>query len=165
MAGTLRRRMAWTALLRVFKPGTPGVGRRLAAVPRMIGATMRGEYDGKSRLAMMALASVYIISPIDLIPEAIFLVFGLIDDAAVAAFLAGALLDETERFLEWEKQRATTIPGYAVPGAGYDPRAPHPGPYAAGPQRTPAAGPRPPHGPAFGPRPPHPGNPAGRRPA
>src|SRR5690349_13923801 len=162
MAGTLRRRMAWTALLRVFKPGTPGVGRRLAAIPRMIGATLRGEYDGKSRLAMMALASVYIISPIDLVPEAIFLVFGLIDDAAVAAFLAGAVLDETERFLEWEKQRAMTIHGYAVPGAG-QPRPPH-GQYPRPPHgqypRPAAYGQQPP--PAYGPRPPHPGRPGSR---
>jgi uncharacterized membrane protein YkvA (DUF1232 family) len=122
--------MAWTALLRVFKPGTPGLGRRLAAIPRMIGATLRGEYDGKSRLAMMAFASMYIVSPIDLVPEAIFLVFGLIDDAAVAAFLAGALLDETERFLEWERQRAITIPGHTVPGpaAGARPGGPRTGP-------------------------------------
>ena len=134
MAGTLRRRMAWTALLRVFKPGTPGLGRRLAAIPRMIGATMRGEYDGKSRLAMMTVASLYIVSPIDLVPEAIFLVFGLIDDAAVATFLAGALLDETERFLEWERQRAITIPGLSVPGGRPGPTTgapraaqPHPG--------------------------------------
>ena len=104
MAGTLRRRMAWTALLRVFKPGTPGLGKRLAAIPRMIAATMRGEYDGKGRLGMMVVAAMYIISPIDLIPEAIFLVFGLIDDAAVAAWFAGAMLDETERFLEWERR-------------------------------------------------------------
>jgi uncharacterized protein DUF1232 len=113
-AGALRRRMAWTALLRVFKPGTPGLGRRLAAIPRMIGATMRGEYDGGGRLALMGLSAAYIISPIDAMPEAIFLVFGLLDDAAVAAYLAGALLDETERFLEWEKQRARIIPGYAA---------------------------------------------------
>jgi uncharacterized membrane protein YkvA (DUF1232 family) len=116
MAGTLRRRMAWTALLRVFKPGTPGLGKRLAAIPRMIAATMRGEYDGKGRLGMMTVAAVYIASPIDFVPEALFLVFGLIDDAAVAAWFAGAVLDETERFLEWERQRARTIPGYTVPG-------------------------------------------------
>jgi uncharacterized membrane protein YkvA (DUF1232 family) len=82
----------------------------------MIGATMRGEYDGKSRLAMMSVAALYIASPIDLVPEAFLLVLGLVDDAAVAAFLAGALLDETERFLEWERQRAMVIPGHAVPG-------------------------------------------------
>jgi hypothetical protein len=116
MAGMLRRRMAWTALLRVFKPGTPGLGTRLAAIPRMIGATMRGEYDGKSRLAMMVVAGMYIVSPIDLVPEAFFLVLGLIDDAAVAAWFAGALLDETERFLEWERRRATVIPGSVVGG-------------------------------------------------
>jgi uncharacterized membrane protein YkvA (DUF1232 family) len=109
MAGTLRRRMALTALLRVFKPGTPGIGRRLAAIPRMIRATMRKEYDGGGRLAMMTFASIYIVSPIDLVPEAIFLVFGLIDDAAVAAYLAGALMDETERFLTWEDERRRTL--------------------------------------------------------
>lgn len=109
MAAALRRRMALTALLRVFKPGTPGIGRRLAAIPRMIRATMRKEYDGGSRLAMMTVASVYIISPIDFVPEAIFLVFGLIDDAAVAAYLAGALMDETERFLAWEDEQRRTL--------------------------------------------------------
>jgi uncharacterized membrane protein YkvA (DUF1232 family) len=126
MAKTLRRRMAWTALLRVFKPGTPGVGRRLAAIPRMISATMRGEYDGRSRLAMMAVAGLYIVSPIDLVPEAFLFVLGLVDDAAVAAWFAGALLDETERFLEWERQRAMTVPGRVVPGgrAGGWPAAP-----------------------------------------
>jgi uncharacterized membrane protein YkvA (DUF1232 family) len=117
MAGTLRRRMAWTALLRVFKPGTPGLGKRIAAIPRMVAATMRGEYDGRSRLAMMAVAAMYMVSPIDVVPEAVFLVIGLVDDAAVAAWFAGAVLDETERFLAWERQRAMTIPGHTVPGA------------------------------------------------
>jgi uncharacterized membrane protein YkvA (DUF1232 family) len=119
-AGTLRRRMAMTALLRVFKPGTPGLGRRLAAIPRMIRATLRKEYDGGGRLVMMTLASVYIVSPIDLVPEAIFLFVGLIDDAAVAAYLAGALMDETERFLAWEDERKRSM---------YGRRGPFPPPY------------------------------------
>ena len=114
MAGTLRRKMAWTALLRVFKPGTPGLGKRLAAIPRMIAATVRGEYDGKGRLAMMAMAGVYIVSPVDLVPELFLTILGLIDDAAVAVYFAGALLDETERFLEWEKERDRVVPGYVV---------------------------------------------------
>ena len=111
MAGTLRRRMALTALLRVFKPGTPGLGRRLAAIPRMIRATMRKEYDGGGRLAMMTFASIYIVSPIDFVPEAFLLWFGLLDDAAVAVWLAGAVLSETDRFLAWEKRRDQVIPG------------------------------------------------------
>jgi uncharacterized membrane protein YkvA (DUF1232 family) len=117
MAGKLRRRLALTALFRLFKPGTPGLGRRLAAVPRMIRATMRGEYDGAGRLTMMALAGGYIISPIDAVPELFVFVLGLVDDAAVATYFAGALLDETERFLEWERQRAVHMPPHrVVPG-------------------------------------------------
>ncbi|WP_432831673.1 YkvA family protein [Dactylosporangium sp. CA-092794] len=111
---TLRRRMAWTALLRVFKPGTPGIGKRLAAIPRMIKATFKREYDGGARLAMLAAAGVYIISPIDAVPEAFLLVFGLVDDLAVAGYFAGALMDELERFLEWEKLRDNVIPGHVV---------------------------------------------------
>jgi uncharacterized membrane protein YkvA (DUF1232 family) len=111
MTTQLRRRTAWNALYRVFKPGTPGLGRRLGAIPRMIGATMRGEYDAKSRLGLMAIGAAYIASPIDLIPEGVLLFIGLIDDAAVAAWFAGALMDETERFLAWENDRKRVLPG------------------------------------------------------
>jgi len=114
MAGELRRRMAWTALARVIKPGTPSLVRRLAAVPRMVRATMRGEYDGGARLAMMAVAGVYILSPVDLVPELFLALLGLVDDAAVAVYFAGALLDETERFLTWEADHKRIIDGKAT---------------------------------------------------
>lgn len=109
----LRRRTAWSALVRTFKPGTPGLARRVGAVPRMIRATMSGKYDGRSRLTMMLVSAAYIVSPIDFVPEGILLFIGLVDDAAVAAWFAGALLDETERFLEWEK-RQEAVPGHVV---------------------------------------------------
>jgi uncharacterized membrane protein YkvA (DUF1232 family) len=110
----LGRKAAFTALwtaMRASRRGGPSLGRRLAAIPRMIGATLSGRYDGKGRLFAMVVAAAYIISPIDLIPEAFLLVFGLIDDAAVAVWLAGAVLSETDRFLEWERRRARVIPG------------------------------------------------------
>jgi uncharacterized membrane protein YkvA (DUF1232 family) len=105
MSARLRRRTAMMAFFRAFKPGTPGIGRRLSAMPRMIKASLRGEYDGGLRLMLMAAASLYILSPIDAIPEALFAFVGLIDDAFVVTWLTGALLSETERFLEWEKTR------------------------------------------------------------
>src|SRR5688500_15500047 len=118
MSTELRRRTAWRALVRAFKPSTPGLARRVGAIPRMIAATMRKEYDGGTRLTMMALSAAYIASPIDAVPEGFLLLLGLVDDAAVAAWFAGALLDETERFLQWEKarslERARTIPGRVV---------------------------------------------------
>ena len=111
MSTELRRHTAWRALLRVFKPDTPGFWRRVGAVPRMIGATLRGRYDGGSRLTMMFVSGLYIVSPIDLVPEGILMFIGLVDDAAVAAWFAGALMDDTERFLAGEKGRERVIPG------------------------------------------------------
>ena len=107
----MRRQAALMALARAFKPGTPGLGQRLVALPRMIKASLTGQYDGGARLFAMAAAGLYIVSPIDLVPEAFLFVFGLIDDVVVAGWLAGALLAETERFLEWERRRETVIPG------------------------------------------------------
>src|ERR1700761_2042732 len=104
MAKTLKRTAAFTALGKALVSGArggPSISKRLAALPRMLMATFKGQYDGGLRVALMAGAAAYIISPIDLIPEAIFLVFGLADDAVMVAWLAGAVLVETERFLEW----------------------------------------------------------------
>ncbi len=113
MSNALRRRTAFVALGRALwataKPGSPGVFARLGAVPRMVRATTRGEYDGGLRLALMGVAGLYIVSPIDLIPEAIFGVFGLVDDAAVAAWLVGTVFAETERYLEWERRRGRHV--------------------------------------------------------
>jgi uncharacterized membrane protein YkvA (DUF1232 family) len=57
----------------------------------------------------MAAAAAYVISPLDLIPEAFLLVVGLADDAVMITWLAGAVLAETERFLEWEQQRDRVV--------------------------------------------------------
>jgi Protein of unknown function (DUF1232) len=114
------------AFARAFKPGTPGISRRLSAVPRMIKASMKGEYDGGFRLFLMGLASIYIVSPLDAVPELFLGLFGLIDDAVVVSWLVGTLLGETERFLEWEKQqrlaRQHIIPGQIVGGGTPQPR-------------------------------------------
>ncbi|MEV4638059.1 YkvA family protein [Actinoplanes sp. NPDC049548] len=118
MARTLRRTAAFTALAKALMKGNrggPSIGKRLAALPRMMKATTRGEYDGGLRVAMMAAATAYVISPIDVIPEGLLLVFGLVDDAAMIAWLAGTVLSETDRFLEWERERASILPGTVVP--------------------------------------------------
>jgi uncharacterized membrane protein YkvA (DUF1232 family) len=112
MARTLKRTAAFTALAKALVSGArggPSVGKRLAALPRMAAATSRGEYDGGLRMALMAAATAYVISPIDLIPEGFLFVFGLVDDAVMVAWLAGTVLSETDRFLEWEKQRDRVV--------------------------------------------------------
>ena len=110
-----RRLVTFSAVARVLRdarrPGSPGLGERFAALPRLLRAAFSRRYHGlpTGRLALMALAVAYILSPVDLMPEALFWVFGVADDAAVAAWLAGAVLLETDRFLVWER----TDPGNA----------------------------------------------------
>ena len=112
MAKTLKRTAAFTALAKALMSGArggPSLGARLAALPRMIKATAKGDYDGGMRVALMAAATAYIVSPVDFIPEAFFLVAGLADDALMITWLAGSVLSETARFLEWEKERARVV--------------------------------------------------------
>ena len=118
MGKTLKRTAAFTALARALTAGArggPSLGERLAALPRMIRATARGEYDGGLRLALMAGATAYIVSPIDLLPEIPLAIFGLADDAVMVTWLAGSVLAETDRFLEWEARRRSVIPGHVAP--------------------------------------------------
>ncbi len=106
MAKTLKRAAAFTALGRALMAGArggPSLGTRMAALPRMLKATAKGHYDGGMRVALMAAATAYVVSPIDAVPEAFLWVFGLVDDAVMVTWLAGTVLAETERFLEWEK--------------------------------------------------------------
>ena len=112
MARTLKRAAAFSALAKALVSGArggPSLSKRMAAVPRMMKASARGEYGGGLRLAMMGAATAYVLSPIDVIPEAFLWIFGLADDALMVAWLAGSVLAETERFLEWERQRDRVV--------------------------------------------------------
>jgi len=118
MAKTLKRSAAFSALARALAAGSrggPSLGARLGALPRMIRATTRGEYDGGLRLALMTAATAYIVSPFDLVSEIPLAIFGLADDAVMVTWLAGSVLAETERYLEWEARRSSVIPGHVAP--------------------------------------------------
>jgi uncharacterized membrane protein YkvA (DUF1232 family) len=116
----MRRRTALMGITRALRdsarPGAPGVGDRFAALPRLFRRTMRGEYRGltRGRLAMFGLGALYIVSPVDLAPEALLTVFGLADDAVVGVWLMGNLLDEAERFLAWEQVKPRVVPGEVI---------------------------------------------------
>jgi uncharacterized membrane protein YkvA (DUF1232 family) len=120
----LRQRAAFLALGRALvqgrRPGSPGLGDRARAVPRMASGALTGRYRmlTRGRLALLVLAVLYLVSPVDLVPEAVFSVFGLLDDGVVALWLAGALLVETQRYLEWEgADRPPVVDGTVVDGA------------------------------------------------
>jgi uncharacterized membrane protein YkvA (DUF1232 family) len=97
----------------------------------MLRATFSGQYTGvsKGRLLLMLGAAGYIVSPLDLIPEAVAPIIGLADDALVLSWLATRLVEETESFLAWEQ---ATTPASAAGG---------PGGSAGGPGAPPSSGP------------------------
>lgn len=79
----------------------------------MVGEALSGRYAalGRGRLALLGLALAYLVSPIDVVPEAFVPLLGLADDGVVALWLAGAFLSETDRFLAWEHGRPAVEPG------------------------------------------------------
>jgi uncharacterized membrane protein YkvA (DUF1232 family) len=88
-------------------PDAPGLFTRLWALPRMVRAIRRGEYNGAdmARVAMMMAAVGYVVSPVDLMPEALLLLGGFADDALVVGWLAVTLIRTTDDFLDWEANR------------------------------------------------------------
>ncbi len=114
----LRRAAAFTTIWRTVRgadtPGAPGLGQRVRALPRMFGWALTGRYPllGLGRIAMRLFGVIYIVSPIDLVPEMVLPVIGFGDDAVVLAWLVGTVLAEADRVIEWQT---------AVPGAGEDP--------------------------------------------
>lgn len=83
--------------------GGPALHRRIGAVPGMIGATARGDWDGWSRRSLFAttLGALYLVMPFDLFPEGLLGVFGLGDDLTVAAVVAGGVLAAAGRFVTY----------------------------------------------------------------
>jgi uncharacterized membrane protein YkvA (DUF1232 family) len=107
----------WRAVMRGQRPGAPGLGERLSATPRMVREAVSGRYaaPGRPRLALLGLALAYLISPVDLIPEAVVPLLGLADDGVVALWLAGAFLAETDNYLGWERSRPVVVEGSVRP--------------------------------------------------
>ena len=112
------------------RPGAPSLASRIQAVPRLVRATLSGRYVGttRGRLGLLAGAVAYIVSPVDLVPEAVLPVLGTVDDAFVISWAIKTLVEETDRFLAWEagegldgpsRGSARTIRGGVV-GRGVD---------------------------------------------
>lgn len=108
-----RRKAAYTAAAAAaMSEGPLGFSQRLALIPRLVRDTLSGRYDGltPARLGMMALAVLYIILPIDVLPEAFLTIPGLADDAAVAAWLIASLMGATTAYRAWESGFGATAP-------------------------------------------------------
>ena len=87
---------------------------RLRALPAMFGAVLSGRWQGVGKLQLTGYvaALVYVVSPVDVIPELILGPFGLADDLAVAALAVTATIaTEADAAMAG---RPRTIPGEVV---------------------------------------------------
>ncbi|NAW50410.1 DUF1232 domain-containing protein [Elizabethkingia argentiflava] len=83
--------------------------KRMPDLVRMVKRISKGEYKPKIRSFILpALAILYVLSPIDIIPDWIP-VIGAMDDIAVLSLAIPALIRELEKFLIWEKERNSGI--------------------------------------------------------
>ncbi|MEY9215045.1 DUF1232 domain-containing protein [Thermobifida halotolerans] len=107
---------AWKMIYESTQSGKPSVMARVRALPRMLGARMRGHYKELStaRIVLFVAALGYILSPVDFVPELFVPFLGVADDVGVAVWLAAALLGETERFINWERIGTDHIEGEVV---------------------------------------------------
>ena len=118
MARTGRKAAAAAAAAAAMQDGPTGFAARVGSIPRMVRDVLRGDYDGLSRrrLLLMVLAVVYIVSPVDLLPEALLTIPGLMDDAAVAAWLVASLFGATSAYRMWENGRIAADDPSVIPG-------------------------------------------------
>lgn len=108
--------------------GRHPLGQRLAAVLPMLRDTVTGRWVGAPRGRVLAgvLGIVYVISPLDFLPEILLGPFGLGDDLAIAAMAVAALLSSAEDWLDSGDEAATardsaaSAPGDVIQGVVID---------------------------------------------
>jgi uncharacterized membrane protein YkvA (DUF1232 family) len=93
---------------RRYRKALGEIWRYVQALARMLRAYARHEYTDIPwrSLVMVAAALLYFLMPLDFIPD--FLLGGLVDDAAVIAFVVRQIRRDLEGFLAWERARDAT---------------------------------------------------------
>lgn len=90
-----------------------GFIQKVPVIWRMVKLWRRGSYKTNAMdMILPLLGLIYVISPIDLIPEIAVPFIGSLDDLAVLAFIIPKLMKEVDKFLLWEamqKEGITTI--------------------------------------------------------
>ncbi len=88
-----------------------GFIQKIPVIIRMIKSAMRkGGYKPHAKdIILPGLALLYLVSPIDIIPDWIP-VIGILDDLAILTFAIPLLVKEAEKFIAWEASFQTDDP-------------------------------------------------------
>lgn len=88
-----------------------GFLKKIPDVFRMINLWRKGVYKTNAMDIILPLLGVlYIISPIDLLPEIAIPVIGVLDDLAILSLVLPRLIKEVDKFLLWEANKQMNNP-------------------------------------------------------
>jgi uncharacterized membrane protein YkvA (DUF1232 family) len=123
MSKSSRRTAFTSAATAAGAEGPASLMARISAFPRLVRDVATGRFVevSRGRLLLMGLAVLYIVSPVDLVPEVFLTLPGLVDDVAVAGWLVSSALGATAAYLAWEGSgpgaaRSTSGDPRVVPG-------------------------------------------------
>ena len=109
-------RSAWSLYRETRRPGAPGLVRRAVSAPLLVKDVTFGRYRGLTRLKLYGfflLVALYVVSPIDAIPDVIP-VLGWTDDTAVVLWFMSGLMRESGRYVEWKRDGRPPAPRAAI---------------------------------------------------
>jgi uncharacterized membrane protein YkvA (DUF1232 family) len=83
-----------------------GFVKKIPDIFRMVKMWKKGQYPVKSiDVILPLLGLLYVISPIDLLPEVAVPVIGVLDDLAILSLAIPKLIREVDKFLLWEAEQ------------------------------------------------------------
>lgn len=98
-------RSAWSLYRETRRPGAPGLLHRVASAPFLVADVTFRRYRGVSPAKLYGfflLMALYVVSPIDAIPDFIP-VLGWGDDTLVVLWFMNGLMRESGRYVEWKR--------------------------------------------------------------
>ncbi|PQL94101.1 YkvA family protein [Apibacter adventoris] len=76
---------------------------------KMLRQSLQGKYKpGRNNIFIFSFLMLYLLSPIDLIPDFIIGI-GFLDDITIAFFALNKLFREVDKFTEWQKKKDSVI--------------------------------------------------------
>ena len=104
--------------------GRHSLAQRLGAIVPMLRDALSGRWAGAPRLRLIASLAglVYVVSPIDVLPEILLGPFGLGDDVAIIALCVASLMSASEAWLDRGTMPGATEAANVVQGVVIDRR-------------------------------------------
>lgn len=103
LVGLLAKAGKKTQKFNTFGEFATGLKQGVLVISQMVTASIKGQYHGLSKkdISLIVAAIIYLVSPIDLVPDAIPML-GLLDDMSLLTWLINKFAKEIDMFTQWQ---------------------------------------------------------------